>query len=216
VGVLQYKDKFPDGTAVLDIERGKLDDLREEYWQTDTSVSYRSWSYIEDDHFRNTPSLGHDLVDIVSKNGNLLLNVGPRADGVIPDEPANLLRGLGAWLSLNGEAIYETRHWKVYGEGPTNAPTVAFKEHENAPFTPQDVRFTTSKDGKTLYAICLGWPGASATIGALGELAPRIRQVTMLGVAGALEWEAGEAGVTIACPPRAPCEHAVTFKVELD
>ena len=96
VGVLQYKDKFPDGVAVLDIERGKLDDIRDEYWQTDTSVSYKSWSYIEDDHFRTVTSLVHDLVDIVSKNGNLLLNVGPRADGVIPDEPANLLRGLGA------------------------------------------------------------------------------------------------------------------------
>ena len=217
--VLQYKDKVPDGVAVLDIERGKLDDIREEYWQTDTSVSYKSWSYIEDDHFRTVTSLVHDLVDIVSKNGNLLLNVGPRADGLIPDEPANLLRGLGAWLSLNGEAIYETRAWTIYGEGPTNVPTVAFKEHENAPMTPEDVRFTTSKDGKTLYAICLGWPGAtdqgSATIGSLGELAPQIKRVTMLGVAGALPWQAGEAGVTIACPPQAPCKHAVTFKIEL-
>jgi len=92
---------------------------------------------------------------------------------------------------------------------------VAFKEHENAPFTPQDVRFTTSKDGRTLYVICLGWPGATATIGSLGELAPRIQRVSMLGVEGALAWEASDAGLTIACPPEAPCAHAVTFKVEL-
>jgi alpha-L-fucosidase len=178
-------------------------------------VSYKSWSYIEGDHFRTVTSLVHDLVDIVSKNGNLLLNVGPRADGVIPDEPADLLRGLGQWLALNGEAIYGTRAWTTYGEGPTNAPTVAFKEHENAPFTPQDVRFTTSKDGNTLYAICLGWPGDEATIRALAEVAPRIRAVSMLGVDQPLAWSAGSSGLTVRCPAQAPCEYAVTFKIEL-
>jgi alpha-L-fucosidase len=214
VGVLQYKEKLPDGVAVLDIERGKLDDIRAEYWQTDTSVSYKSWSYIKDDHFRSVTSLVHDLVDIVSKNGNLLLNVGPRADGVIPDEPANLLRGLGRWLALNGEAIYDTRPWLRFGEGPTEVSTVAFKEHEYAPFGAEDVRFTT-KGEDTLYAICLGWPGQMATIASLAEVAPRITRISMLGVDEPLSWTAGEAGLTIQCPSQAPCEHAVTFKVTL-
>ena len=163
---LNYKDKFPPGTAVYDIERGKLDDIREEYWQTDTSVSYKSWSYIKDDEFKTVTTLVHDLVDIVSKNGNLLLNVGPKADGTIPDEAANLLRGLGAWLEINGEAIYGTRPWQIYGEGETEVATGHMTERTNKAFTATDVRFTTKDD--TLYAICLGWPDDVFKIKSLG------------------------------------------------
>jgi alpha-L-fucosidase len=118
-------------------------------------------------------------------------------------------------LALNGEAIYGTRPWMVYGEGPTEVSTERFKEHEYAPFTARDVRFTTAQDGHTLYAICLGWPGSEATVGALAEIAPRIRSVSMLGVDQPLAWSAGERGLTLHCPDQAPCEHAVTFKIEL-
>jgi alpha-L-fucosidase len=212
--VLQYKDKIPDGVAVLDIERGKLDDIRKEYWQTDTSVSYKSWCYIEGDRFRTVTSLVHDLVDIVSKNGNLLLNVGPRADGVIPDEPAGLLRGLGKWLAVNGEAIYGTRPWRVYGEGPTEVSTERFVEHEYKPFTALDVRFTTK--GSTLYAICLGWPEGAATIESLSVDAGRVTSVSLLGSRAPLSWWQGEGGLTIQVPAEKPCEHAVTFKIAVE
>ena len=211
--VLQYKDMLPDGVAVLDIERGKLDDIREEYWQTDTSVSYKSWSYIKDDHFRTVTSLVHDLVDIVSKNGNLLLNVGPRADGVIPDEPAGLLRSLGRWLAVNGEAIYGTRPWCVYGEGPTEVSTERFKEHEYAPFTAQDIRFTTK--GDALYAIGLGWPEGTVTIASLGTEAGQIETTSMLGSGAPLTWSQDEDGLTVQMPLERPCEHACTLKVAL-
>jgi alpha-L-fucosidase len=94
--VIQYKhEAFPKGTALYDIERGKLNAIREDYWQTDTSVSYKSWCYVEDDEFKTVSTLVHDLVDIVSKNGNLLLNVGPKPDGTIPDEAQERLLGLG-------------------------------------------------------------------------------------------------------------------------
>jgi alpha-L-fucosidase len=156
----------------------------------------------------------HDLVDIVSKNGNLLLNVGPRADGVIPDEPASLLRGLGQWLALNGEAIYGTRPWTRFGEGPTEVSTERFKEHEYAPFGAEDVRFTT-KGEDTLYAICLGWPGEQAAIASLAEIAPRIAGISMLGNEQPLAWSLGTSGLRIECPSRAPCDHAVTFKISL-
>ncbi len=152
--VLQYKDKLPDGVAVYDVERGKLDDIRRDYWQTDTAVSYKSWSYIENDEFKSVTTLVHDLVDIVSKNGNLLLNVGPRADGVIPDEAADLLRGLGDWLQVNGEAVYDTRHWTRFGEGPTGVTVGHLSERSNAAMTAQDVRFTQSD--QALYATLLG------------------------------------------------------------
>ncbi|HOT51012.1 MAG TPA: alpha-L-fucosidase, partial [Candidatus Hydrogenedentes bacterium] len=104
---INYKNEsFPPEAAVLDIERGKLDKTRDLFWQTDTSISIKSWGYIENDRFRSVSSLVHELADIVSKNGCLLLNIGPRPDGTIPKEAQQILRGIGKWLKTNGEAIY--------------------------------------------------------------------------------------------------------------
>jgi len=214
--VLQYKDKFPEGTAVWDIERGKLDDIREHYWQTDTSVSYKSWCYIEDDEFKTVTTLVHDLVDIVSKNGNLLLNVGPRADGTIPDEAANLLVGVGEWLKVNGEAIYGARHWHTYGEGSAKVAD-QFQERQNEPLTAEDIRFT--RKGNTLYAICPEWPGEEVTVKSLGTesvvRAEMISAIRMLGSQETLSWSQDESGLRVSTPSEKPCRHAYTFKVVL-
>jgi alpha-L-fucosidase len=215
--VLQYKlEAFPAGTAVLDVERGKLSDIRQDYWQTDTSVSYKSWSYVEDDHFKSVTTLVHDLVDIVSKNGNLLLNVGPKADGTIPPEASERLLGLGAWLQVNGEAIYGTRHWETFGEGETTV-SGHMQEHQDKPFTARDIRFTTRD--KALYAICMGWPGEQAVIKSLGRgsslAAEQIESVEMLGSSEALTWSQQEDGLHITTPSQRPCDHAYTFKLNL-
>jgi len=215
--VLQYKDKFPDGVGVFDIERGKLDDIREHYWQTDTSVSYKSWCYIEDDEFRTATSIVHDLIDIVSKNGNLLLNIGPRPDGTIPQEAVDVLLDTGKWLNVNGEAIYGTRHWHRYGEGPTGVPTTQFRERDYQPFGAEDIRFTCK--GNALYAICLGWPGDELvikTLGAGSEVpADAISEISMLGASGTLSWSQDETGLKIETPAEKPCNHAYAFKIAL-
>lgn len=152
VGVINYKDYgMQEHSAVLDVERGQLAGIRPLYWQTDTSISNKSWGYIEHDTFKSPKFIVQQLVDIVSKNGNLLLNVGPRSDGTIPEEVQQVLLDVGAWLKINGEAIYGTRPWKVYGEGPTQVTAGAFHDTDMQPYTAQDFRFT--RKGNVIYAL---------------------------------------------------------------
>ncbi|OWY58797.1 hypothetical protein B7486_78035 [cyanobacterium TDX16] len=155
-----------------------------------------------------------DLVDVVSKNGALLLNIGPKPDGTIPDGDADILRAIGRWLSINGEAIYETRPWTIYGEGPTEVSEGSFTDTARNPFTGQDIRFTTK--GDMLYAIALAWPGEEVVIKSLGKASPQqtsaVASVSLLG-AGSVAWTQDDSGLRIKLPQQAPGEHAFTFKI---
>jgi alpha-L-fucosidase len=212
---INYKNKaFPPEAAVLDIERGKLDKTRDLFWQTDTSVSVKSWGYIENDLFRSVPSLVHELIDIVSKNGCLLLNVGPASDGTIPPKAQEILLGIGDWLQVNGEAIYGARPWVKFGEGPTEVKAGAFSDHAEKPFTARDVRFTTK--GNAVYAICLGWPQDAFHIESLGtKNLPdmKVSAVSMLGVDEPLKWSQKKKEITIRAPRTPPCRHAYAIKI---
>jgi alpha-L-fucosidase len=214
---INYKLKaFPEKAAVFDIERGQLADIRPLFWQTDTAISKNSWGYVAQQDYKTAGAIIGDLVDIVSKNAALLLNIGPRPDGTIPEAEEEILLDIGRWLALNGEAIYGTRSWKVFGEGPTQVASGGFTDTQRQAFTAQDVRFTTK--GEALYAIILGWPArGEVTIQSLGstlKLYPRaIGKVEMLGVKDALKWSQGARGLRVQMPPEKPCAHAVVLKI---
>jgi len=211
---INYKHKsFPDRAAVLDIERGQLDKLRPIFWQTDTSIGEKSWGYIEGEKFRTTDSLVSELVDIVSKNGALLLNIGPRPDGTIPERAEKILLDLGQWLSVNGEAIYGTRPWKVYGEGPTKVAGGSFKDTASHPFTAQDIRFTTK--GDTLYAIALAWPqDGKLTVKSLGTAVEQdVKSVELVGSNANLKWQRAKDGLHVDLPAQKPCDYAFTLRI---
>jgi alpha-L-fucosidase len=213
--IINYKfNAFPEKAAVLDLERSKMDRIREPFWQTDTAVSTNSWGYVENHVYKPVNRLIDDLVDIVSKNGCLLLNIGPKPDGTIPEHEQQMLREIGRWLDVNGQAIYGTRPWKKYGEGPTGTATGHLSEKKNKAFTAEDIRFTT-KDN-TLYAIALDWPeGNDLVIKSLGDNGDvTIGNVTLLGSDAPIKWERTNAGLQVHLPAEKPCEHAFVLKIQ--
>ena len=152
-----------------------------------------------------------DLVDIVSKNGTMLLNIGPKADGTIPKHEQQILREIGAWLRINGEAIYGTRPWNKFGEGPTQTAAGSFGDTKRKAFTAEDVRFTTK--GTTLYAIALAWPADRKLV--VQSLAGRkVKRVELLGHRGRLRWEQTAEGLGVTLPEEPPCEFAVTLRIQ--
>jgi alpha-L-fucosidase len=219
VGVINYKEHaMRRGSGVVDIERGQLSGINKDYWQTDTSVSNLSWGYIQHDTFKTPEFIVHQLADIVSKNGNLLLNVGPRSDGSIPEQVQDVLLSVGAWLKINGEAIYGTRPWKVYGEGPTRVTGGSFHDTETKPYTPQDFRFTTK--GAALYAIELGWPANGETVihalgTAMSGAGTKIGSVSLLGSSATISYEQRTDGLHLRLPATPPSPYAVSFRILL-
>ncbi len=218
---INYKnDAYTTRAAVLDIERGQMSDIRPFFWQNDTSVAKNSWGYIRGLEYKTAETIVGDLVDVVSKNGALLLNIGPRPDGTIPDEDQAILRGIGRWLGVNGEAIYGTRPWKVFGEGPTQVVEGGFTDTKRQEFTAEDFRFTT-RGQHTLYATCLGrtGPGEQVTIVSLGtnlKLHPeQITQVSLLGCDQPLTWSRQPHGLRVHLPAAlAGSEYGRTLRIE--
>lgn len=221
--VLQDKnfdhEAFPEGTVVYDLERGKLPGIRKLPWQTDTSIGKNSWSYVSNWESKTTNQLIDDLVDIVSKNGNLLLNVGPKSDGTIPEDQQKILKEIGAWLKVNGEAIYDTKYWLTFGEGPTKVEKGHHSEGKNKDFTGQDIRFT-QKDGK-LYAIMMAWPKNNEVI--IESLAKdsefgkevNITSVKLLGSEAEVQFEQVPEGLKVKLPGKTgDFAHTLAFQLQ--
>ncbi|MBK1875805.1 alpha-L-fucosidase [Pelagicoccus mobilis] len=208
---------FPEDLIVLDLERGRMSDIRDLPWQTDTATSKDTWSYVEGQEFKTSGYLLDELIDIVSKNGCLLLNVGPKADGTITEEETRILKEMGAWLKRNGEAIYGTRPWKIFGEGPTEVQAGNHSEHENPDNVAADIRFTQKED--ELYAISLAWPdGGRFTIESLARGNPyeerEVESVHFLSGERPAAWKQTTKGLRIDAGSEKPCEAAYVFRIK--
>lgn len=181
--VATYKDGLDNKGEVFDYERGGPAGIQTPYWLTDDSVSSSSWCYTVGIGYYSTTAMLHSLIDRVSKGGNMLLNIAPMADGTIPSGQQTILRGMGDWLGRFGEAIYATRNWTSFGEGPTQMGGGSFSGPREG--TNRDIRFTRSKDNTVLYATVLGWPGGTLTIGTLNSNQINLSSLTSARLLGA-------------------------------
>lgn len=211
------------GTCVLDVERGVFDGFSPTPWQTDTCVG--DWHYSKEVEYKTPKRVIDLLVDIVSRNGNLLLNFPLRTDGTLDARELKIIDEITKWMAINSEGIYATRPWKVYGTGPSTVTagshefkeTGGFNEQNRTDMTTADVRFTSK--GTTLYAYIMGWPRHPVVLETLAVDGPhnpgKIQSVQLLGHGAPLSWKQSQAGLSVVMPSERPCDYAVALKIEL-
>ena len=199
-----------EGRWIEDLERGVMPGINPNPWQTDTSIG--DWFYNRNWKFRPVSWTIHMLVDIVSKNGNLLLNVVQRPDGSIDPDVEQSLHELADWIGIHGEAIYGSRPWLVYGEGGVRTKGGHF--HEDFKYTPQDIRFTTK--GGAVYAIALGWPedGKLLVKSLASTGSGKITKVTLLGSNGKVTWNRTPEGLVVALPAGQVSPYTCALRIE--
>jgi alpha-L-fucosidase len=206
-----------NGMCVLDVERGVVDSIWPRTWQTDTCIG--NWHYDTRARYKTPKSVIDMLVDIVSRNGNLLLNFPLPNNGMLDPKEKAILEGITAWMTVNSEAIHSTRPWKIFGTGPGSeikaVPGVQFNENSRKDFTAEEVRFTTK--GSTLYTFFMGWPEKEIVIAPLATTSPnvvgKIENVELLGYPGKLAWTHDDKGLTVQLPMPKPCDYGSALKV---
>ncbi len=219
VVIVRKQDDLPLEISVDDLEKSRKNKLEKKSWMTDETVSKGSWCYTEDLTIKEPADVLHVLIDIVSKNGVLLLNISPKANGTIPEDQQNVLLKIGEWLNLNGEAIYETRPWYTFGEGPTIEPEGHFENHQEflkVKYSSKDFRFTTK--GSTIYATILGYPDENLLITSFAKTnlpsEITIQKVSLIGCNETIDWKLQDDGLKINLPKQKILTMAPVFKIE--
>ena len=217
VVIVRKQDDLPLSFSVDDLEKSRKNRLEESVWMTDETISKGSWCYTENLEIKPAEDVLHVLIDIVSKNGVLLLNISPKADGTIPEDQRKVLLKMGAWLDNYGEAIYETRPWFTHGEGPTIEPEGHFENHAEflkIKYSWKDIRYTTK--GNSIYAIFLGVPrGEEILLKSFSEFDKEIKKITVLNSGYQPEFIRNEKGLLIKGLKNLNEEMAVVLKMEL-
>ena len=213
------RNECETGTCVYDIERGVAEGAMANAWQTDTCVG--NWHYKRGIKYKSPKTVIDMLCDIVSRNGNLMLNFPLPNNGELDAEELHILDEITRWMAVNGEGIFATRPWKTFGAGPAlvSAPVTntRFNENNRKDLTADDLRFTTR--GTTLYAFAMGWPGKEAVMPSLAVGAkngvPKIHNVELLGHKGKLKWRQDAMALRVELPEEKPSDHAIAFKIAL-
>lgn len=222
VTICRKQGDLPLNVSIENLEKSRKQNIEPRLWMTDETISTDSWSYTENMELKTSKDLIDVLVDIVSKNGVLLLNVSPRADGTIPVEQKDILLSIGEWLKVNGEAIYNTRPWYMYGEGPTTQPEGDFKNHKEflkVKYSSNDIRYTTKEN--IVYAITLGMPKAGTSLllkGFAGASVPssvKVKNVRVLGSNQVIKWKETPEGLQVETPIMEG-DKAISFKIECE
>ena len=222
IAICRKQGDLPLNVSMENLEKSRKQNIEPRLWMTDETISTDSWSYTQDMELKKAKDLIDVLVDVVSKNGVLLLNVSPKADGIIPAEQKEILLSMGEWLKVNGEAIYGTRPWYMYGEGPTTQPEGDFANHKEflkVKYSCKDIRYTTK--GKTVYAITLGMPEAGTSLVLKGfsektlPSAMNIKKVSVLGTNQVVNWKKASDGLQVEAPVMEG-DKAISFKIECE
>ena len=215
-GVYTSKTKkdCDEGTCALDIERGIANEILPEPWQTDTCIG--NWHYKRGIRYKTPKTVIDMLCDIVSRNGNLMLNFPLPNSGMLDADELKVLDGITGWMAVNSEGIYGTRPWKVAGNATVAAAgAMGFNERNRKELTASDVRF--AKKGNVLYAFVMGWPEKEASIPTLalgGKLGVgRIHNVELLGHKGKVTYTQDDGALTVQMPAEKPSEYAITLKI---
>jgi alpha-L-fucosidase len=205
------REDCTEGTCVLDLERGLVNKIWPDPWQTDTCIG--NWHYKKGITYKTPKTVVDMLVDIVSRNGNLLLNFPLPGSGELDAEELQILSAITAWMRVNGEGIYSTRPWKVHGEGPSISQPetgAAFNERNRKDLTAEEIRFTTK--GQHVYAFVMGWPTGETVVKSIDQ---KVHNVELLGHKGKLKWSQDSAGLKVAMAAEKPSELAVTLKIAM-
>lgn len=217
--VITHKEgELPKAVSLEDFEKGRMNTITKDYWLTDETVSVGSWSYTNTLGLKTADEIIDLLADIVSKNGAMMLNVSPMANGIIPQNQQDILLTIGAWLKTNGEAIYGSSPWKLFGEGPTKQEKSGMFL-DKLTYTSKDVRFTTKDNA--IYAIVLGWPGinlevilSSITSEVLKADKLNIKSVSFLGANKNIPYSLDSQGLKIFTPNKIIDDKAFVIKIE--